>query len=186
MFRSGSFVPLAVVLMVAAIGTGTAQDPRAPEPRMIGDVDAGALSVEDASAVGDDFAFLGRRGRELLSLRWFDADRERERKLQTLRAGEMPRVLGPARDGIIYTGFRLAQGTEPWRSDGTRARTKLIREIHKGRQSATCVPSTPCPTLPAGSDPQSFLTVGRTSYLAAVHPRFGIELWRTDGSRKGT
>lgn len=185
MFRLGSSISLAVALALTGASV-TSTEPIVAGPRMVGDVDAGKLYVEDAAAVGEDLAFLGTRGRERLSLRWFDADRQRERKLQTVSAGDMARALGPARDGIIFTGFRQRQGTEPWRSDGTRARTKLIREIHTGRQLANCVPATPCSTYPAGSDPQSFLTVGRTSYFAANHPRHGMELWRTDGTRKGT
>lgn len=185
MRRVGGAILIAVGLALAA-GAATATDPLVVEPRMIGDVDAGQLYIEDATAVGDDLAFLGTHGRERLSLRWFDADRERERKLRTVWSGEMPRELATARGGIIFTGYRDAQGTEPWRSDGTRKGTKLIREIHPGRQLAICVPRTDCPTFPAGSDPQSFVTIGRTTYFAANHPTSGRELWRTNGTRAGT
>ncbi len=185
MFRVGSSISLAAVLALSG-AAATATEPLVAEPRMVGDADAGKLYIHDATAVGEDLAFLGARGREQLSLRWFDAQRERERKLQTVPSGEMPRVLAPARGGIIFTGYREREGTEPWRSDGTRTRTKLIREVHAGRQLAKCVPAIPCPTYPAGSDPQSFVTVGRTTYFPANHPRYGMELWRTDGTRAGT
>ena len=185
MRRVGGAISITVGLALAA-GAATATDPLVVEPRMIGDVDAGQLYVEDATAIGDDLAFLGTHGRERLSLRWFDADRDRERKLQTVWSGEMPREVTTARDKVLFTGYREREGTEPWRSDGTRAGTRLIREIHPGRQSAKCVPGTDCPAFPAGSDPQSFVTIGRTTYFAANHPTSGRELWRTNGARAGT
>jgi ELWxxDGT repeat protein len=173
----------------AILGTAivTATDPLIAEPRMVGDTDAGRLYVEDATVVGDDFVFLGTHGRERLSLRWFDAERERERRVAVVWSGEMPRELATDRGRVIFTGFREEQGTEPWRSDGTRAGTKLVREIHTGRQSATCAPQgAECGTFPAGSDPRSFVTIGRTTFLVANHPRYGQELWRTNGTRAGT
>lgn len=182
----GGAIAAAVGLSMAVTAV-TASEPLVAEPRMVGDVEAGKLYVEDAVAVGDDFAFLGIRGREGLSLRWVDAAHGRERKLRGVWSGDMPRELAAARGGVIFTGYRDAQGTEPWRSDGTRARTKMIREIHTGRQSMNCAPHGDyCGTYPAGSDPQSFVTIGRTTYFAANHPGFGRELWRTNGRRGGT
>ena len=185
MRRIGLSISIVVSLLLASTGVA-ATEPLIAEPRMVGDLEAGKLYVEDATVVGDDFAFLGTHGRERLSLRWFDADRERERRLRVVWSGEMPRELATARGGVIFTGYREAQGTEPWGSDGTRAGTKLIREIHTGQQSGKCVPRTPCGTFPAGSDPQSFVAIGRTTYFAANHPSYGRELWRTNGTRAGT
>ena len=62
----------------------TATESLMAEPRMVGDVEAGQSYVEDATAVGDDFPFLGTHGRERLSLRWFDAARERRDPLPLL------------------------------------------------------------------------------------------------------
>lgn len=185
MCRIRMSISLAVGLAMAAVSV-TATEPLVTEPRMVGDVDAGRLFVVDATAVDDDCVFLGARGRERLSLRWFDAEDERERKLAVVKSGEMPRALAPAGDGVIFTGFRDREGTEPWRSDGTRARTRLIREIHTGRQLANCAPATPCSTYPAGSDPSFFLSLDDHTYFAANHPRYGRELWRTNGTRVGT
>jgi len=190
MGRTTASISIAAGFLLAATtvtATSAATEPLVTEPRMVGDVGAGKLYVEDAVAVGDDFAFLGTHGRERLSLRWFDAEKERERRLRVVWSGEMPRELAAARGGIIFTGFRERHGTEPWRSDGTRAGTRLIREIHPGRQPMLCASTTvDCGTFPAGSDPQSFVTIGRTTFFAASDPSHGRELWRTDGTRAGT
>ena len=185
MRRRGASIPILAGLLLLA-STATAAEAPTREPRMLGAVDAGQLYVEDATAVGDDFAYLGTHGHERLSLRWFDADEGRERRLAVVWSGEMPRALATAGEGVIFTGFRQRQGTEPWRSDGTQAGTRLIKEIHRGRQPMMCSIPDDCGTFPAGSDPQSFVTIGKTTFFVATHPRYGKELWRTKGTRAST
>jgi len=175
---------LAGLLLGSAVA---ADEPPMAEPRMVGDMTAGPLDVLEAVTVRDDLVFLGTRGRERISLRWLEHAGDRERRLATARYDDQARTLAPTGDGIIFTGHRGRQGTEPWHSDGTRAGTRLIKEINRGRQSANCAPpGADCPTYPAGSNPSFFLEVDGVTYFAANHPRSGKELWRTDGTRAGT
>ena len=54
-------------------------------------------------------------------------------------------------------------GGELWRSDGTRAGTTMVRDIHRGK---------------SGSDPGNLTAVGDTLFFTAKDGRHGRELWR--------
>jgi len=54
-------------------------------------------------------------------------------------------------------------GGELWRSDGTRAGTTMVRDIHRGK---------------ASSDPENLTAVGDTLFFTAKDGRHGRELWR--------
>ncbi|MES2658148.1 MAG: ELWxxDGT repeat protein [Verrucomicrobiota bacterium] len=76
-------------------------------------------------------------------------------------------------DTIYLAGYTHASGYELWKSDGTRAGTKLFKELNPG---------------PQGSNPTGFTPVGKTIYFAAHRqdPWTGMELWKTDGTSDGT
>ena len=59
-------------------------------------------------------------------------------------------------------------GQELWMSDGTKAGTKLVKDIRKGKPS---------------SHPQNMTLVGSTVYFTAEIPLFGRELYKSDGSK---
>ena len=62
-------------------------------------------------------------------------------------------------------------GVELWRSDGTRAGTRLVEDINDGG---------------GDSQPESFARVGHRLYFAAFDPQHGNELWSSNGTREGT
>ena len=64
---------------------------------------------------------------------------------------------------LYFVGFDKRHGRELWRSNGTRAGTTLVRNIHRG--SAT-------------SDPGNLTAVGGTLFFTAKDGRHGRELWR--------
>lgn len=68
---------------------------------------------------------------------------------------------------IIFSSFAPASGNELWVSDGTKANTKLLKDIVPGYQS---------------SYSSDFATVGDFVYFVAN----GYEIWKTDGSPVGT
>jgi ELWxxDGT repeat protein len=57
----------------------------------------------------------------------------------------------------------VTDGGELWRSNGTRAGTTLVRDIHRGN---------------ASSDAGNLTAVGRTLFFTAKDGRHGRELWR--------
>jgi ELWxxDGT repeat protein len=62
-------------------------------------------------------------------------------------------------------------GREPWVSDGTRAGTRLLLDIHPG---------------PARSAPGEGMTLDGIVYFTANDGKHGRALWRTDGTAGGT
>ncbi len=72
-------------------------------------------------------------------------------------------------------GYFVAQdrphGQELWRTNGTTAGTKLVKDIDPGKGS---------------SAPYAMIKVGSTLYFTADDGVHGTELWRSDGSAGGT
>jgi ELWxxDGT repeat protein len=87
-------------------------------------------------------------------------------------AGSYPSSLTAVRGRLFFIADDGVHGREVWKSDGTRAGTALMRDIHPG----------------AGNSDASFLTgVGRMVFFAADDGAFlGRELWKSDGTRSGT
>lgn len=81
--------------------------------------------------------------------------------------------------GILYfAAGDLTSGRELWRSDGTLAGTVLVSDIFPGAASA----------FPLATEvvPFALVNANGTLYFPALHPTFGIELWRSDGTAAGT
>ena len=81
---------------------------------------------------------------------------------------EGPALVGPDGRTFFFAGCNRPFGCEPWKSDGTREGTAMIRDLRPGRKS---------------SDPALF-TGGRGRVLFAAN--FRRSLWATDGTAGGT
>ncbi len=74
--------------------------------------------------------------------------------------------------GTLFFGANDgSHGEELWRSDGTAAGTKLVRDIMPGSND---------------SGPYNLTNVGGTLFFGANDPTHGAELWRSDGTAAGT
>ena len=71
-----------------------------------------------------------------------------------------------------FTAYDKNHGRELWRTDGTKAGTRLVKDIGPGRKS--------------GITGGAFARAGDVLYFAADDGRHGSELWRSDGTRAGT
>ena len=79
--------------------------------------------------------------------------------------------------GIVFSAFARRTGSELWRSDGTRAGTRLVKDIAPGHLRRRGGRS---------SEPEQLTSArGKTYFTATVRKR-GRELWRTNGSQRGT
>jgi ELWxxDGT repeat protein len=86
---------------------------------------------------------------------------------------------------LFFAAGDRRHGNELWRSDGTRRGTRMVKDIRPGpRPCATSKPV--CRGQGASSDPSQLTVVGKTLYFTADDGIHGRELWRSDGTSRGT
>jgi ELWxxDGT repeat protein len=72
---------------------------------------------------------------------------------------------------LFFSAYDPVDGQELWKSDGTPAGTKLVKDINPGSAFAS---------------PAHLTAVGGTLYLTANDGSHGQELWKSDGTPAGT
>jgi ELWxxDGT repeat protein len=72
---------------------------------------------------------------------------------------------------VFFTANNGVDGIELWKSDGTQAGTRLVKNIRTGG---------------ASSNPESLTALGNTLYFMASDGVAGTELWKSDGTQAGT
>jgi ELWxxDGT repeat protein len=88
---------------------------------------------------------------------------------------------------IVFAADDGTTGRELWATDGTRAGTRLVRDINPGRSSFPPAPN--CDrrkTAGLPSDPQDFVRFRLGALFTADDGVHGREPWWTDGTWKGT
>ena len=159
------------------------------QARQLANITRGEISYEVAS-LGAEIVFAGastrhgaepwvsdgtRPGTRMLK----DIDRGRASDFCATRAGcgTHPADSGP--DSFVtigevtyFTAGDESRGRELWRTDGTPAGTRLVKDIGPGRKS--------------GVQGRALAGVGDVLYFAADDGRHGSELWRSDGTTAGT
>lgn len=84
----------------------------------------------------------------------------------------------PARAPVMGTNVYFGvwdetHGSELWKSDGTTAKTVLVKDLVPGKGTS----------LTSG---MVYAVSGADMYFAAADEKHGVELWKTDGTEKGT
>ncbi len=84
--------------------------------------------------------------------------------------------LTPVGNVLYFAAEDGVNGTELWRSDGTEAGTRMVKNIRSGSDSG----------FGATNYHTYFANVGGTLYFAADDNSTGAELWKSDGTEAGT
>src|SRR5262245_9309086 len=91
--------------------------------------------------------------------------------------GSNPRELTDVGDRLFFSADDGVTGRELWRSNGRATGTVLVKDIFPG--------SSPYGS-PYGSNPEHLAAVGGRLFFAARDPEHGVELWKSDGTARGT
>jgi ELWxxDGT repeat protein len=83
-----------------------------------------------------------------------------------------------ANDGI--------HGVELWKSDGTKRGTTLVKDINTDAPAPTTTACKRAKNCAGGSWADDMTLVGKTLYLTANDGEHGVELWKSDGTKRGT
>jgi ELWxxDGT repeat protein len=97
-------------------------------------------------------------------------------------AGSNPSDLTNVKGTLYFAADDGVHGEELWKSDGTAKGTVLVKDINPGR--AAPVPL--APPVPSSSYPSGLTAVNGTVYFMADDGVHGYELWKSDGTAKGT
>ena len=103
-----------------------------------------------------------------------------------------PGVSGP--EDIVSTAPRTTffrawdknHGEELWKTDGTEKGTKLIKDINPDSPPGARCDQGECGIPKGWSHPDTVTVMGKQVFFAADDGKHGVELWKSDGTEKGT
>jgi ELWxxDGT repeat protein len=91
-------------------------------------------------------------------------------------AGGDPAEFTVVGDTAFFAAYDITRGTELWKTNGTVAGTRIVKDIYTGIENGA----------PNNSEPRYLANVNGTLYFSAFDPEHGRELWKSDGSAAGT
>jgi ELWxxDGT repeat protein len=91
-------------------------------------------------------------------------------------AGGDPAEFTVVGNTAFFAAYDITRGTELWKTDGTIAGTRIVKDIFTGVENGA----------PNSSEPRYFANVNGTLYFSAFDPEHGRELWKSDGTAAGT
>src|SRR5215208_6354135 len=98
------------------------------------------------------------------------------------KTGSEPNWLVDFKGKLLFGANHPRFGEELWRSNGTRSGTRLVRDIDPGPLVIKKMENTET----GSSAPDSVLRTKKWIYFQATTVKYGEELWKSDGTKKGT
>jgi ELWxxDGT repeat protein len=157
----------------------------APTASLVKDIYPGGRgsSPDDPTAVANKLYFRACGPSAGCELRRSDGTRAGTRLVKDINPG-VASSNGPSTRFITNLGGKFlltatdeAHGDELWRSDGTAAGTRLVKDIYPAGESSAPDPST------ASNEP---VKIGGVLFFVADDGLHGRQLWRSDGTAAGT
>ncbi len=167
-----------LILPVLLCVSGTLVQPRAVHAqrcRLVRDIAPGGSPASPqalACAFGDRLFFSASDSRHGLELWVLDDSTGALTGIDIDPAtGSDPRGFAELGQRVVFSAQTVAEGREPWISDGTVAGTLPLGDLVPGSRP---------------SDPDEFVSAGGRVFFTATEPAAGRELWITDGTPAGT
>src|SRR5918994_792939 len=87
---------------------------------------------------------------------------------------------------IFFQATTAKYGEELWKSDGTKSGTKIVKDINADTPPGARCPQGDCGIPKGWSHPDTVTVMGKQVFFAADDGKHGVELWKSDGTEKGT
>jgi ELWxxDGT repeat protein len=107
------------------------------------------------------------------------------------KTGSEPNQLVNFKGRLLFAANHPKFGEEMWKSDGTRKGTELLKDINRAAPAPTtddCKSEKSC-TGSSWVDDMTLVgksVAGRRLYFTANDGKRGVELWKSDGTKRGT
>src|SRR5215218_8227341 len=95
-------------------------------------------------------------------------------------------IVSTAPRTTFFRAWDKKHGEELWRTDGTTKGTTLIKDINPDLPPGARCKQGDCGIPKGWSHPDTVTVMGKQVFFAADDGKHGVELWKSDGTEKGT
>src|SRR5215217_964271 len=102
------------------------------------------------------------------------------------KTGSEPGLLVDFKGKLLFAADHPDFGEELWKSDGTNPGTKLVKNINTAAPAPTTDACKGEKSCRGSSWADDMTLVGKTIFFTANDGKHGVELWKSDGTNRGT
>src|SRR5215203_2029926 len=95
-------------------------------------------------------------------------------------------IVSTAPRTTFFRAWDKKHGEELWKTDGTEKGTKLIKDINPDLPPGARCDQSECGIPKGWSHPDTVTAMGKMVFFAADDGKHGVELWKRDGTNRGT